>query len=138
MFCYLFYREVRTLRLADTNQRWGVPRWVLIWAVSLAVLVMLAFWQGTASLRIVLLLYVTSMVLLTLAGINRIRAVLESSFQQVLIGIFLFIISNFVSAIDRFIAALPYPNALSFALYASGFYLMVHGFWLQYRLKPLP
>ncbi len=116
--------------LVSNNKRRGAlkaqPAFILPFALFQGMFLYLS-WPKLAELKIPVLLYTTVISGMTLAAINRMGNVASSSFFTVLFGALLFLISDSLIGMNKFVFPLPMAGALIMLFYGTGQFLIAKG-----------
>lgn len=84
-------------------------------------------WPGLADLKTAVIFYSCAISGMTLFAINRMGAVSSGSFFTVLFGALLFLVSDSIIGLNKFVFAIPYAGAIIMLFYGSGQYLISKG-----------
>lgn len=81
-----------------------------------------------SALKIPIIVYSFTILIMLLTALHRFGNVSDISFKYVIIGASLFVISDSMIAISRFVTSFPMDGVLIMAIYGVGQYLIVEGF----------
>jgi len=79
-------------------------------------------------LKIAVFLYAISLILMVLSALNGISKEAKKSSQLILLGAFLFLLSDSMIAINKFLAPFPYAGLAIMSTYIAAQYLIMKGF----------
>jgi uncharacterized membrane protein YhhN len=130
-YMLLFSRQVRR------SGKNGFLRRQPAWMLPLLVYVIALLWlvrEGAGNLFIPVVVYGLVITGMALSAINRYQVVGKRTFQWVLAGALLFVLSDSMIALDKFTYALPLARTWILLTYMAAQYLLVGG-TLLYRLE---
>jgi uncharacterized membrane protein YhhN len=103
------------------------PGWLLPFLLLFAGLYGVLY-PGLGSMRIPVFVYTATILLMAVFALDRRDRVPESSFYACLFGALLFILSDSLLALDKFLVPIPYSGLLVMSTYVAAQYLIVEGF----------
>jgi uncharacterized membrane protein YhhN len=102
------------------------PGWLLPFLLLFAGLCGLLY-PALGPLGIPVFAYTATILLMAVFALNRKDRVSEASFYPIFVGALLFILSDSLLALDKFLVPLPYSGVLVMATYIAAQYLIVEG-----------
>jgi len=102
----------------------------LPWAVLVAIyggILLYVLLPHLGAMQVPVVVYALTILTMILTALNRWKCVPQTSFAPVLIGAILFVLSDSLLAINKFVGSLPASGILIMATYAIGQYLIVTG-----------
>jgi len=108
-------------------------KWVLIPVISYGAVLVSILYNDLAQMRLPVIMY-TIVILTMLSGaINRIGKVKKASFNMILAGAILFVISDSVIAVNKFSYPFASSGIVIMSTYVLAQYLLVTGYFYQFR-----
>lgn len=97
-------------------------------------------YPALGAMRVPVLVYTATIVLMAVLALNRWGRVPEASFRLIMWGALLFILSDAVLAVDKFLVTMPYAGVVVMSTYVAAQYLIVEGTIAQRdgAERPLP
>ncbi len=92
-----------------------------------AVVFCAALWNYLGDMKIAVVVYAIAISLMGIMAVNRFGRVNSLSFSIILIGAILFMISDSILAIDKFVYSFPFSGAIIMATYMAAQYLITMG-----------
>ncbi|MGD8967538.1 MAG: lysoplasmalogenase [Anaerolineae bacterium] len=102
------------------------PGWLLPFLLLFAGLYGLLY-PALGSMRIPVLFYTATILLMAVVALNRKYRVSEASFYPIFVGVLLFILSDSLLAFNKFLVPLPYSGVFVMSTYIAAQYLIVEG-----------
>lgn len=109
------------------------PVWLIIYIVYGMIIYMLLFPHLEDVLKPAVLVYMLAILSMSSMALNRFGNGHPISFTLVFAGSLVFIVSDSMIAINRFLVAIPYEGLLIMITYISAQYLMMRGLLKQYE-----
>ena len=109
------------------------PVWLIIYIVYGMIIYMLLFPHLEGVLKPAVLVYMLAILSMSSMALNRFGNGHPISFTLVFAGSLVFIVSDSMIAINRFLVAIPYEGLLIMITYISAQYLMMRGLLKQYE-----
>lgn len=109
------------------------PMWFMPYMAFGLVVYIALFPQLDAALRIAILVYMVAILIMSAMALNRYGNGHPVSFSLVFTGSLLFVISDTLIAINRFLIAIPYEGLLIMTTYIAAQYLIMRGLLKQYE-----
>lgn len=111
------------------------PYWIIIYLTYGLFFYILLFSHLDMVLRIAVLIYIIALLSMSAMALNRFGNAHPKSFLYVLIGSFLFVISDTMIATNKFLVAIPYEGLLVMGTYISAQYMIMRGILKQYQVN---
>lgn len=109
------------------------PFWLLAYLGYGIIMYILLFPHLTDVLKIAIFLYVVAILTMSATALNRYGNGHPVSFSLVFAGSLLFVVSDSLIAINRFLVAIPYEGLLVMPTYIGAQYLIMRGLLFQYE-----
>ncbi|WP_167605533.1 lysoplasmalogenase [Maribellus sediminis] len=131
LYVYLF---LRTINLSGKKPFLKKKPFWLIPYIAYGILIYIVLFPHLDNvLRIAVFVYMVSILTMSVMALNRYGNGHPQSFTLVFAGSLLFIISDSLIAINRFLVAIPYEGLLIMATYIAAQYLIMRGLLRQYE-----
>jgi uncharacterized membrane protein YhhN len=123
--CYIlvFLRDNRGLVFSKKDRRIGVLV-ILIYGIGLLIYLI----PHLGAMTIPVIIYASTILTMLLTTLNRWKSVGWESFEWVFLGAILFVISDSLIAINRFVGQFPLSGIVVMVTYALGQYLIIAGY----------
>lgn len=123
--CYIiaFLRDNQGWIFLKKDRLFG---WVIILLYGAGLLFVLI--PSLGEMKIPVIIYASTILTMLLITLNRWKTVRWDSFQNVFLGAILFVISDSMIAISRFVSSFPFSGILIMITYAIGQYLIIDGY----------
>ena len=109
------------------------PFWLIPYLAYGIIMYIILFPQLDSLLRIPVLVYIVAILSMSLMALNRYGNGHPVSFALVYTGSLLFVVSDSLIAINRFLVAIPYEGLLVMGTYIAAQYLIMRGILMQYE-----
>ena len=109
------------------------PFWLIPYLAYGIIMYIILFPQLDSLLRIPVLVYIVAILSMSLMALNRYGNGHPVSFALVYTGSLLFVVSDSLIAINRFLVAIPYEGLLVMSTYIAAQYLIMRGILMQYE-----
>ena len=124
LYIAAYVRSVsRTAGVAFLRRR---PLWLLPFGLLFVGIYGLLY-PALGAMRVPVLAYTATIVLMAVLALNRWGRVPEASFRLILWGALLFILSDAILAIDKFLVTVPHAGVAVMSTYVAAQYLIVEG-----------
>lgn len=124
LYCAVFFRRWNKI---NSSAFWSVLTILILYGLVL----FLQLKHSLGELLFPVIIYVSAILLMALTAFKRNNRVTKESFKLVFIGALLFIASDSILAINKFLNAVPYSHILVMGTYASAQFLIVKGVLIQ-------
>jgi len=102
------------------------PRAILLFMVYFAIM-LAALWPGLGDLKVPVIIYAAAITCMIALALNRWKRVPQGSFAPVFAGAMLFVLSDSVLALNKFVVAIPLAPFWIMSTYMAAQYLIVQG-----------
>ena len=128
--CYIFafLKDNRGIIFTKKDRLMGVIG-ILIYGVALLFYLI----PHLGAMTIPVVIYASTILTMLLTTLNRWKSVRWDSFQWVFLGAILFVISDSLIAVSRFVGQFPLSGILIMVTYALGQYLIIEGYLKKYN-----
>ncbi len=124
LYCITFFKS--------WNNKASTSFWVvLLLLISYGLVLFFQLKDELGQLMAPVIIYVAAILLMAITAFRRMEMVNMNSFKLVFIGALLFIASDSILAINKFLNAVPYSHILVMGTYASAQYLITKGILIQ-------
>jgi uncharacterized membrane protein YhhN len=131
-YVFLF---LRTINLSGKKPFLKKKPYFLIAYIAFGLIVYIALYeQLDAVLRVAVFIYMTALLSMSAMALNRFGNGHPISFSLIFAGSLLFVFSDTMIAVNRFLVPIPYEGILTMTTYISAQYLIMRGLLKQYEL----
>jgi uncharacterized membrane protein YhhN len=131
-YVFLF---LRTINLSGKKPFLKKKPYFLIAYIAFGLIVYIALYeQLDAVLRVAVFIYMTALLSMSAMALNRFGNGHPISFSLIFAGSLLFVFSDTMIAVNRFLVPIPYEGILIMTTYISAQYLIMRGLLKQYEL----
>ena len=109
------------------------PFWLIVYIAYGLIFYMLLYEHLDAVLKVAVLIYTVALLGMSIMALNRFGNGHPVSFSLVFAGSVLFILSDTMIAINKFLVAIPYEGILIMTTYIGAQYLIMQGILKQYE-----
>jgi uncharacterized membrane protein YhhN len=109
------------------------PYWAIPYIAFGLIMYILLFSQLDIVLRIAVFIYIVAILTMSAMALNRYGNGHPISFSLVFAGSLLFVLSDSMIAINRFLVSIPYEGLFIMTSYSAAQYLIMRGILLQYK-----
>jgi uncharacterized membrane protein YhhN len=131
LYAFLFLRTINISGKKPFLKK--KPFWLIPYIAFGLIIYILLFNQLDAVLKIAIFIYMTAILTMSAMALNRYGNGHPISFSLVFAGSLLFVASDTLIAINRFLVAIPYEGLFIMTTYITAQYLIMRGILTQYE-----
>lgn len=131
LYAFLFLRTINISGKKSFLKK--KPVWLIPYIVFGFIIYILLFNQLDAILKTAIFVYMTAILTMSAMALNRYGNGHPMSFSLVLVGSLLFVASDSLIAINRFLGSIPYEGLFIMSTYIAAQYLIMMGILKQYE-----
>lgn len=131
LYAFLFLRTINISGKKSFLKK--KPVWLIPYIAFGLIIYILLFTQLDAVLKTAIFVYMTAILTMSAMALNRYGNGHPMSFSLVLVGSLLFVASDSLIAINRFLVSIPYEGLFIMSTYIAAQYLIMMGILKQYE-----
>ena len=134
-YIFLFQHSNKIAGIQSWSYLKQYPGWLLLYFLYGNLIYFLLFPNLESTLKVAVFVYMTALLGMSVMALNRKEIKPVKSFHFVFIGSLLFVISDSVIAINKFLQPVPFDRMIVMSTYMAAQFLIVKGLILQFTNK---